>query len=362
MADRDPTAPLAVFPFLVGCPRSGTTLLQAMLDAHPQVAVPPESHFIPRLVRRFSAGWHGSARAGRFADALFEGRRFDYWGIPRERVIALIEEHEPADVAAAVRLLFATWAADAGKPGYADKTPRYLGHVERLAALLPEARFVHLIRDGRDVSLSLAESFERGPQSAAQGALYWSARVDAGRRQGDAVGPDRYLELRYEELVADPEPELRRMCGFLGLAFEPAMLEPGVRAERIAAGYPEAADHRNLARPLAARRDWRRQMDPAAVRDFELIAGPLLDELGYPVGTGLEGPEAECERRDLLAAEVERLRHEAFRARRKAERRGALLERQRRTRWSRLGSRLAVVGRRLGRLSPWAGRGRRGAG
>jgi hypothetical protein len=353
MADRDPTAPLAVFPFLVGCPRSGTTLLQAMLDAHPQVAVPPESHFIPRLVRRFSAGWHGTAKAGRFADALFEGRRFDYWGMPRERVIGLIEENEPADVAGAVRLLFATWAADAGKTGYADKTPRYLGHVERLAALLPEARFVHLIRDGRDVSLSLAESFERGPQTAAQGALYWSERVDAGRRQGSAIGPGRYLELRYEDLASDPEPVLQRMCAFLGLAFEPAMLEPGTRAERVLAGYPAAADHRNLARPVAPRRDWRREMDPAAARDFELIAGPLLAELGYPVGTGLDGPEAERERRDLLAAEVERLRHEAYRARRKAERRAALLERQRSSRWSRLGSRLAGVSRRLGRHSPW---------
>ncbi len=93
MSDRDPSAPLSVFPFVVGCPRSGTTLLQTMLDCHPDLAVPPESHFIPRLGRRFADGWHGSARVPRFADALFEGRRFQYWGISREDVVGLLERN-----------------------------------------------------------------------------------------------------------------------------------------------------------------------------------------------------------------------------------------------------------------------------
>ena len=123
MEARDPTAPLPVFPFLVGCPRSGTTLLQAMLASHPAIAVPPESHSIPRLARRFRSGWHGNAKAGRFADTVSAGRRFELWGITREELVAMVEERSPDDVAGAIRLLYADWAARAGKPRYADKTP-----------------------------------------------------------------------------------------------------------------------------------------------------------------------------------------------------------------------------------------------
>jgi hypothetical protein len=347
VSDRDPSAPLSVFPFVVGCPRSGTTLLQTMLDCHPDLAVPPESHFIPRLGRRFAEGWHGSARVPRFADALFEGRRFQYWGISREDVVGLLERNQPTDLAAAIRLLYASWAERAGKPAYADKTPRYLTHISRLSKLFEEARFVHLIRDGRDVALSMAEAFERGPQTAAQAAIYWGARVAEGREQGLGLGSGRYLELRYEELVADPEATLRELCEFIDLPFDQAMLAPERRAETIIAGYPDAGVHRNLGRPLERRRDWHRAMPDAERRDFELLAGELLAELRYPVENGAKGATAERQRRTLLASEFEGLRHSLFRAGRKAERRGELLRRQRRTRWARLGASLSRGAARL---------------
>ncbi len=320
-----------------------------MLAAHREVAVPPESHWIPRVARRFASGWHGNARAGRFADAVSAGRRFEYWGISREELIALIDEHRPADVAGAIRLLYASWAAAAGKPRYADKTPAYVTRIARLARLFDEARFVHLIRDGRDVALSVAESFERGPQTAAQGALFWSARVRAGREQGRALGPDRYLELRYEELVAEPEATLRELCRFLELDFDASMLEPERQAERIAAGYPDAAVHPNLAEPLAMRRDWRTEMSAAQRRAFELIAGDLLDELGYPTEGVADDGDAERERLALLEAELEGLRHDLFKARGKAERRGVRIARLKQSRW-------AAIRARLGGLVPRARR------
>jgi hypothetical protein len=336
----DPTKPQAVFPFIVGCPRSGTTLLQAMLDSHPELAVPPESHFIPRLERAFGRGWSGLAREGRFVDTLFAGRRFQLWGFTREEVAEMLERCRPDDVGGAIRLLFATWAAREGKTAYADKTPRYLAHLERLARLFPEARFVHLIRDGRDVALSLAEAFERGPRTATQAALYWGTRVAEGRRQGQAL-PGRYLELRYERLVAEPDAALRELCEFIEVRFDPAMVNPGSRARSIASRYPDPDVHPNLGRPLELRRSWREQLSKPERRRFELFAGELLAELGYEVEEAWSGPEAERERQIALESEFGHLRHALFRSRRKAERRAERIRRMRRSCWSRLGAALS---------------------
>src|SRR4051794_27962840 len=123
-----------IFPFVVGCSRSGTTLLRALLDAHPLLAVPPESHFAvaPRLRRLGRDPW------------------FRLWGIEPPDLRGL-------DVADAVRAVFAAYAAAQGKPRYADKTPHYVSHLPLLAERFPEARFVHVVRDGRDVALSLLE-------------------------------------------------------------------------------------------------------------------------------------------------------------------------------------------------------------
>jgi len=223
-----------------------------------------------------------------------------------------------------------------------------VSRIRVLGAQFPEARFVHLIRDGRDVALSLAESFDRAPQTSAQAALYWSERVRAGREQGGALPSGRYLELRYEELVAEPEATVRRLCDFLEIPYEAAMLErAGV--DRVLAGYPDPGVHPHLAGPISSRRDWRREMGAAERRQFELLAGPLLAELGYEItSAGPADPaEAERARTSLLSAELEQLRHELFRARRQARQRQARLERLRATRLHRAGAALAGAAARL---------------
>ena len=196
------TGQKASFPFVVGCSRSGTTLLRAMLDAHPALAVPPESHFAlapsVRALRR----------------ALRRDPWFALWGIEAPDLHGL-------GCADAVRAVFAAYAAARGKPRYADKTPHYVSHLPELAARFPEAQFVHVVRDGRDVALSLLE-VPWGPDTLEDAARHWRRRVLEGRDAG--LPPDRYRELRYEALVADPERELRALAPWLGLEYAAAML------------------------------------------------------------------------------------------------------------------------------------------
>ena len=353
----DPTAPQAAFPFVVGCQRSGTTLLQTMLDAHPQLAIPPESHFIVPLAKRLGPGAElDDAGRDRLVDALTERRRFADWRMDHGEVAAIVERSGPRDLAEAIRALFAAWAGRAGKTRYGDKTPRYVRYMPLLGELFPEARFVHLIRDGRDVTLSMIEAFKRGPQTAVEGAMYWRADVEAGRRHGRDLGPERYLEARYEDMVADQEGVLRAICDFAELEFEERMLRHGEHAERVLEGYRDPAHHPNLARATASRRDWRKEMEADDVRRFEVLAGDLLDRLFYRRGGGREGrggllfgppgtmPVAGDESSaDLLAAEMRVLRNRFARTRRSARRAERRLRRLRRSGWWRAGRRLAAL-------------------
>lgn len=272
-----------VFPFFVGRGRSGTTLLRAMFDSHPDTAVPPESHFVPSLGLRRSRfetanGFDSSA----FIDAIVDRRGFRDWAMSRRELHEALVSSAPSSYPDAVRRVFSLYAHREGKERYADKTPIYVLHLKTLAELFPEARFVHIIRDGRNVALSLLEARLR-PESLEESALLWKRFVQAGREAGAELGPGRYREIRYEDLVDDTEPCIRELCAFLGLPFDERMLRYHERAEAI---IGRAAHHQNLRRPpTRGLRDWKREMSQHDIALFEALAGDLLSELGYDRAT-----------------------------------------------------------------------------
>ena len=150
-------------------------------------------------------------------------------------------------------------------------------HLPKLARLLPDARFVHVIRDGREVAASLAE-WEWGAGTAVNGAHWWVHKVRSGRRAGSHLGA-RYAELRLEDLVARPEEEVRQLCAFLDLDFHADLLE---YPSRVAATGTRPAQERHLVSPpTAGLRDWRVGLRPREVRAVEEVCRPLLVELGY---------------------------------------------------------------------------------
>ena len=158
---------------------------------------------------------------------------------------------------------------------------QYLGLLDRL---FPTATYAHLIRDGRDAAMSyltvpagiMTESWGH-PRDVTGFACQWRTEVAAARTLGRTVGPSRYLELRYESFVGDPEGQLRRLCSFAGLPYEPSMLEY-VGAVDVS----EKPHQRSLTMaPTPGLRDWRADMDAADVTAFERVAGDLLAELDY---------------------------------------------------------------------------------
>jgi Sulfotransferase family len=271
---------------VLGVGRSGTTLLRVMLDRSSEIAIPYESFFVTPLAHR-----HGRRpKIDDFLDDLGRFYQLYEWGIAPEDVRPRLREG--MTTGEAIAAVFEVYAEHEGKPRWGDKTPLYMQHLPLLERLFGDAIWVHLVRDGRDAALSfleLPEGFSgktwAQPRTAAQFAARWRMEILAARRLGKHVGA-RYLELRYEDLVTEPERELRSVCEHASLPWEPTMLDhadPGAVAQ-----MPE---HRNLAQPpTPGLRDWRNQMSRDDALAFEEVAGDVLLSSGYEL---LE-PGARC--------------------------------------------------------------------
>ena len=259
--------------FIVGSARSGTTLLRMMLNAHPEVAVPPESRFVVELYRS------DEVEVDDFLERLDAHPRWTSWDTPIEDVRAQLVGPTTVRYPQAIEAAYMAFAQNRNKKRYGDKTPRYIEDLPLLARLWPEAKFVHLVRDGREVALSYAD-VPFGPSTVAKAAALWKERVVLGMEQGRPLGPDRYTELRYERLLANPQAEVEGLCSFLDLDFEPAMLDysQSARAEVLdrARLY-----NPNVTRSITKTRSWDEQMPPSQVEVFEAVAGDTLEELGY---------------------------------------------------------------------------------
>lgn len=255
-------------------------MLRLMLDAHPDFAIPPESHFIPRMwaIRgRFERGGRLDAMA--LAEAVFPQFRFREWKIPADAVRARVRVLDQPTFADVMDAFFMAYAAEHGATRWGDKTPGYVLEMELLAGLWPEARFVHLFRDGRDVALSF---LERGwARHLSEAAELWAYRSEYGRRVGRRLGDDRYLEVRYESLVEHGERELGRICGFIGLDLRPEMSRYYERKAEVLSEKEQRHHEHEGKPPTRGLRDWRTQMRPRDVEVFEAIAGETLEGFGY---------------------------------------------------------------------------------
>jgi hypothetical protein len=211
--------------FVVGCARSGTTLLQSLLAAHPAIASFPESHFFRRLLpgRRWARvlGLASPRARPRFLAFLDDLGRPDLAGaLPR--FLPLARLYASGFVQTLDRL-----ASEQGKAVWVEKTPGHLWHVEEIRRLVPDARFIHIVRSGPDVIASMYEVTHEHPQT-------WSGSRDIDscidRWVGDIGITRKYADdsthaiITYERLVAEPVSVLQDLCRFLDVEFTDAML------------------------------------------------------------------------------------------------------------------------------------------
>ncbi|MEJ2722681.1 MAG: sulfotransferase [bacterium] len=274
--------------FIVGCERSGTTLLGLMLMQSEQLHVVHETRFLTTL--RDRAGDYGDftrpherwffLRDLQREPATAKTSAFDPFKLDLVEAEEALRAAAPVGFPGASAALFRASAAKAGKSRWGDKTPRYVTHIDWLSEVYPDSQFVHIIRDARDTVRSIMKA---GWQpSIRRAAERWVRQVTIGRRVGGTLPPERYIEVRFEELVEQPQEQLERITKWLGLDYSSAMLSYFESSDRIL-----PADHMHLLgetkKPVNTARAyaWKKSMSPADVADIEDIAGPTLEACGY---------------------------------------------------------------------------------
>lgn len=270
--------------FIVGFQRSGTTLLRVMLNSHPDLAIPLDTTGLwDRYERKLDSYGDLSAEPGRsriVGDLLAE-ERIRLWKTPLTADRILGQWTQPG-YPALIRAFYQSYAALHGKERWGDKDPGNMTRIDELNRWFPDARFLHIIRDGRDACLSQMEQ-DFGFENLFECAGAWREEVQWVRRMGSLLG-SRYTEIRYEDLVASPEPVLRLICSRLDLGYDEAMLH---YHERVSDAIPKEKEHlwpmlnRPPQKDLAGR--WKHRLSRGERVSFEKRAGEVLKALDYDV-------------------------------------------------------------------------------
>lgn len=268
--------------FVVGCPRSGTTMLQLMLHAHPRIAIPPETRFLLTAYdERASFGDLRDAENRRVLAERITGEKtaFQDLGLDTGDVVEEIIAGPPT-LGSAMGIVFRAYARRFGKPRWGDKRPAYLNNLDVILRLFPDAQIINIIRDGRDCVASLKEAaWQR--KEICHSISAWARAMDSSQQARLRLPADSYHEVRYERLASDPEPELQRICRYLGEDYDSAMAEPAAMA---AVAVPSRKTWHSLTHlPVTPERigSWHDRLEPWEIAHCEAKLGRQLRIMGY---------------------------------------------------------------------------------
>ena len=278
------SATMAPPTFFFGFQRSGTTLFSAMLDCHPDLAVP---FSLTGLWFRYGdrLGDYNHLKSdsdlGRLVDALLSEERFAFWHVPLPRE-SVLDGLPPGNYPAVIERFHRLYASHHAKSRWGHLDITSLVEAPTLLQWFPDAKFVHIVRDARDVALS-NQGIPFSAGNILECAEKWRNEVGANLAWGAGLSDEQYLVIRFEDLVTESEATLKRLCAFLDLTFEPSMLAYPTRVEhRVPDGRREALWHLLDRPPQASQAGrWRRDMSPAQKTLVEDVAGTVLEAAGY---------------------------------------------------------------------------------
>jgi hypothetical protein len=269
--------------FVIGVDRSGTTLLSMMLGMHSLLWIPYESHFHVELYNKY----HNDPNIGDFdynnmiLKEIFNQKYVLEWHSVRPDII---DVSKCKSLSCIFNEFHLSYAHAQGKKLWGDKTPKYIVHLDVINDLFPNARFVHIVRDGRDVARSLVGMWW-GPNDFVSALEYWARRVELGTKMLNMLPSERRMQIRYEDLVTSPQKELVRITEFLGIPFESHMLDYNMKSSSSVGGRIEKHHSNLLLSPQSnLTYKWKRNLSSADQSLAWQIAGSMLQKFGYDSG------------------------------------------------------------------------------
>ncbi len=267
--------------FILGNPRSGTSLLGRMINCHPNIAVPYEAHIYNTfwLFNQRYEPLSDPARQRRLALDMMSLRVNRFWENP-PRIEHVLEAVERESFHGVFEALMTSWLKSRNKPRWGEKTPQNGPHWRAISEGFPDAQFIHLVRDGRDCALSWINA-NFGPKLTYPAAVKWAAYVDDMQVMKQTLGPQRVIEVRYEDLISDIDTTLHAICEFLGEPYDPAM-KAFYKSEDTY--MTERRNNEKLKQPVMTSNTdkWKKKMSERNQRIFEALAGKQLQRYGYP--------------------------------------------------------------------------------
>jgi hypothetical protein len=287
--NEKPVDPLPLF-FIIGRPRSGTTLLRVLFEAHPNVIIPPESPFIINLYKKYQkVTFWDEKRINEFTDDLYKQRYFDKWLIKKEDLYNnLLEEKGESTFQQISKRVCLSYNSVFDKKEIkmiGDKNPANSLFAGRIHKLFPDSKIIHITRDYRDNYLSLINvNFEVPivPLVVYRWKFAWKRMQKLKRKN-----PGLIYSLNYEDLASDPENQLRKVCDFLGLEFDPSVFSFYKKKDEMEEAYAGAKElsviHKSLLNPISTDRMnlWKTQLTERQIRVADLVAGKTAEKAGY---------------------------------------------------------------------------------
>lgn len=277
--------------FIGGCERSGTTMLGAMIGGHSLCVCVPETQFIEHLFQRGDFDEKAVDPQAALASIVSHERYRLLWNLPFDP-----QTVGPGELgstyAEVLSWLVGAYSRHLGKPSatlWVDHTPCNFKRGLTLRRMFPEARFIHVVRDGRGVAASVLP-LDWGPNDMVRAADFWMARCAVGLAAELELGPDRVLRVRYEDLLTSPDTTLNRIASFAGLDYEAAMAQgTGHWPSRY-----NQRQHRLVGQPPDQSRaeNWRRTLSQRQIEIFESVAGEFLETMGYGAEYGIRARPA----------------------------------------------------------------------
>lgn len=277
--------------FVVSAPRSGSTLFRLILDAHPGIAMPPPA-WLYELIRPFAYSYGDPISDENFLEMcedILNTPTITQWNLGVDGP-TLARDSETRDFKGAFAELHRVYAETTGKPRWGEKSPRNSFWMDEIIEDFPDAQFLHIVRDGRDMAIDISDSPLMRPYSIYTGAHVWLRYLTAIRDSASRLDSTQFYEVKYESLCANPESEMKKVCDFLGEDFEPAMLSHHLSNQT--SNWASDPQHAKTARPITTDfcEMYKTRLSDADSGYLESVFADLMKAYGYPLVGPAEVP------------------------------------------------------------------------
>jgi len=265
--------------FILGVQRSGTTLLRLMLNSHSRIAIPEEATFLrPLLTKDNAKGVLNSQDISKICNYLNKSPHFSLWNYDKSELFEFLQKHEEISLNNLIEAIYVSYLRSERKGAWGDKTPSLFRNIDLLYKLFPNAKFIHIVRDARDIFLSWRKMDPtKGNPSVV--AMEWEYKCHKIEKFLNRIPEANRLRLRYEDLLGEPENTLKHLCNFLAFEYEPQMLSFHKKSKFYIGNH-----HSDLIfRPIdkSNKQKWKKQLSVKETKIITILAQRYLKEYDY---------------------------------------------------------------------------------